>query len=292
MPVVSQRRPSPNGSSIDGVDLDGVGLIEPAHRPFELGARGIHRAAAAAEAVGIGHDLRIGVAPLQRHAARQSLIHLHDAGVIVGTAGLVAAAALDVHREVLRIRPQRLGDGPGPLHVRIREVRVRDLDAGGHCCRRGDLRVQQVDARRPAEPGNQVVHDRHRHLIRIQQAGLEMRSVDAVVVELHRQALPHFTLHRHRPVVVHRRTARCLTVEPIHVVVVRERRIDQRRQRIGRQALIQVERRRHTGIGRREHVLTDEPGEVTAALRDRDASERSTRRRRGRSSSRWRCTRN
>ena len=256
-----------------GVDLDVVWLVEPADRPFQLGACRIHRPAAAAEAVGVSREPRVGVARLHRHAACQPLIHLHDAGMIVRTAGLVAAAALRVHREVLRIRTQCLSHRPGALHVRIGEVGIRRPDPGGHRRRGCDLRVEQVARSDRAEPCNQIVHDGHRHLIRVEQARLQFRSVDTVVFEVDGHAFADLALHRDRPVVVLSRTAGGLTVEPVDVVVVRERRIDQRRQRIGGKPLIQIECRRDPGIGRPEYVLTDETGEVTAALSDGHATE-------------------
>ena len=170
--------------------------------------------------------------------------------MIVRTAGLVAAAALRVHREVLRIRTQCLRHPPGALHVGIREVGVRRSDPRGHGRRGGDFRVQQVARADRPEPGNQIVHDGHRHLVGIEQAGLQFRSVDTVVFEVDGHAFADLALNRDRPVVVLGRTAGGLSVEPVHVGVVRERRIDQRRQRIGRKTLIQIECGSDPGIGR------------------------------------------
>ena len=136
-------------------------------------------------------------------------------------------------------------------------------------------RVQQRDRTRRAEPRDEIVDDRQRHLVEVQEVRLQVRALRSVVIDLDRHAATHFALHRDRPGVVGGRAHRRVAVPVVDVAVVRERRIDLRRQRIRRKPLIEHERRRHARVGVREGVLADEAREVARARDDRDTAVRA-----------------
>ena len=114
----------------------------------------------------------------------------------------------------------------------------------------GELACMFSSATAPcgAEPRDQIVHDRQRHLIDVEQIGLQVRC-PSIRCNRPRPSCPGAPRAASRSSTCRRSQAqRRVAVPVVDAEVVRERRIDLRRKRIRRHPLIEQERRRHAVV--------------------------------------------
>src|ERR1700730_3137170 len=97
-----------------------------------------------------------------------------------------------------------------------------------------------------------------------------MRSDSTVIGGLDQRICGKLPLHRERPAQILRRARSVLTLPPVDVLVIGERRIQLRRQQVRRQSVVEQERRSYVLVRRVKGVATYVTSVVATAADDGD----------------------